>query len=296
MRIPGLHTGFNKNPIGFATRTALNDKGSSSGGFNLFTAIFILCLAIIALVDFFKTDKSSAENNDEVGKETNNKEIVSRDSTTSGFLKSKNGKYLYTVDKNGCSLRGIKEITSELVIPESIDGKAVRVVSSSIFESHKEIIESVIFPNTVNRLEYRSFSQMKALKRVVLSKGISILPMDSFIDCDALEEIVIPDGVKCVQSFAARNCVNLSRIIIYSDSIMITDNSFSNSVTQPLSYGYKNIRQELVGKSDYYKAGYGAMDTDSKSDKKEVTIYAHSGSETEKIAQRYGYRTAMLQE
>lgn len=39
MRIPGLRTGFNKNPVGFATRAALNDKSTSSdgGGFDFLT-------------------------------------------------------------------------------------------------------------------------------------------------------------------------------------------------------------------------------------------------------------------
>ena len=216
----------------------------------------------------------------------------------SGFYESKDGNYLYTVNGNDCSLRRVNKYSSEFIIPETIDEKSVRVVSATVFQAGKDIIERVVFPNSVKYLEYKSFIDMKMLKSVVLSGGISIVPMYSFVHCDALEEIIIPKGISSVQSLATQECMSLKRIMIYEDNLILTDGSFSdivNSITSNSAYEYP--RYKLDGTPDYrYNlvkkdtgiAVYGEV-------RKGLTLFVHPGSATEKIAKQYGYNTEVLE-
>ena len=215
-----------------------------------------------------------------------------------GYIKSGDGKYLYTINGIECSLRGVFENSSELVIPENIDGKKVSVVSTTVFAAGNEYIESVVFPNTVKYLEYKSFVKMKKLKKVVLSGSMSIIPMDSFVDCDALEEIVIPEGVTSVQNAATHDCANLKRVVIYEDNLILTESSFVDIVTRANNLKFRYPYQKLDGTPDYrYNPVYevsGGIISGKRRDN--ITLFVHCGSATERMAKKCGYNTAIIEE
>ena len=215
-----------------------------------------------------------------------------------GYIKSGDGKYLYTINGTECSLRGVFENSSELVIPENIDGKIVSVVSATVFEAGKEYIESVVFPNTVKYLEYKSFVKMKKLKRVVLSSSMSMIPMDSFVYCDVLEEIVIPKGVFSVQNTATHDCANLKRVVIFEDNLILTESSFADVATRTSKNEFHYPYKKLDGTPDYrYNPVYEvAGDIVSGKRRDNVTIFVHRGSATERIAKQCGYTTAIIEE
>lgn len=148
----------------------------------------------------------------------------------------------YTENFNdSITINSIPKNTQNLIIPESIEGKAVtdinyelnldniryiklpskfRKYPESIFSNCKNLYEVYISDGTCV-IDNGSFALKKNLKKVHLPKNIDIIPSSCFFGCENLTDINL-ENVKEIQSNAFCKCTNLKNIKL-SDKLKLVD-------------------------------------------------------------------------
>lgn len=171
---------------------------------------------------------------------------------TSGldFMISEDGSYYI--------LFGINESAVDVVIPPSHEGVIVKEIGEGAFMSD-EILESLIIPSTVEKINGYAFNNCKNLKSV--SVGASLKEIDKYAFCglSSLEELVvdpnnvnldsrnncnavietstntllvgckttiIPDTVEIIGKYAFYGCSQLNNLVIPSSVVTILDMAF----------------------------------------------------------------------
>lgn len=145
--------------------------------------------------------------------------------------------YLYENMEDGVRITGWNDgISSELVIPESIDGVTVVEIAENAFSASS--LTAVKIPTSVKRIGKGAFSECSSLNRVELPDGITELVENMFSGCISLEQIVIPESVVLIGERAFENCEALSSIELPENVTELGGYAFSgcsllNDVTLP---------------------------------------------------------------
>lgn len=137
-----------------------------------------------------------------------------------------------------------EEISGELTVPSTVDGKTVFSVGGEAFRESK--ITSLTIPSSVKKLEYKAFYGCSSLSKINLGQVESI-SFDVFDDCTSLKEITIPKTLKYGGANGSfRGCTNLKSITLEQGLTVIPDTFLEEtpieSITIPSSV--KNIGYE----------------------------------------------------
>ncbi len=94
----------------------------------------------------------------------------------------------------------------DIVIPDTVDGMPVISVEFSNFangaHNNSLDIESIVMPDSVQRLSMMGLSGRTSLKSVVMGSGITEIPTSMFRDCTALSEVVLPANIQYIRAWA----------------------------------------------------------------------------------------------
>ena len=103
--------------------------------------------------------------------------------------------FAYTIDENGnVVITTYKGQSSTVVIPETIEGRAVVTIGASSFKSN--VATSVYLPNTVTSIDNAAFYQCDKLEQIILSENITKIGSYAFEGCISLKHITIPATTK----------------------------------------------------------------------------------------------------
>lgn len=130
---------------------------------------------------------------------------------------------------------GSKQITiigyngtdTEVVVPESIDGKRVVKIGGWAFANQKNI-KSISIPAGVTEIGTYAFKGCSGLSRVSMSSGVKKLAEGAFRDCTSLSSIHIPETVTEIGTDAFYGCISM------------TTASIPASVTRIGSYAFRD--------------------------------------------------------
>ncbi len=132
--------------------------------------------------------------------------------------------FLYETYENGNI--EIKEYIGKekhVVIPEYIDGHKVVAIykyaflGKRFYKQPKNDIESLTIPGTIKEIEENTFSCLKELRSVKISKGVEVIGEGAFGSCDSLEKVEIPRSVEEISGYAFWYCDSLETIEIPSN-------------------------------------------------------------------------------
>ena len=123
---------------------------------------------------------------------------------------------------NGRLLR-MKNITPILRIPDGIHTIAASVIcwyeGDEYDHSHRayqrdDIIEELILPEGLKRIEGEAFKNCDSLRTIQFPKSLEEIGYEAFSDCKSLTEIVLPEGTKeiGIRAFAACKSLRVIRI------------------------------------------------------------------------------------
>lgn len=107
-----------------------------------------------------------------------------------------------------------------------------------------ELIESVIFPNTLKRIESNSFTNDTALKSVQFNEGLEYIENNAFIGCVALTSVNLPQSLLQTDSDCFSGMAELNVMVNGETSFHTTGNSngLNGSVVNVvISYGVEKI-------------------------------------------------------
>ncbi len=96
---------------------------------------------------------------------------------------------------------GCKEGFSNITIPKTYNGKAVKKIASYAFYNYKSLI-SITIPSTIESIGDGAFAECTSLKTVNLEDGIELIESEAFKKCKSLEKIVIPESVTRIEEGA----------------------------------------------------------------------------------------------
>lgn len=122
----------------------------------------------------------------------------------------------------------IESGTNKLIIGSNstVVPKSVSIIGEEAFWGR--IIEDIVIPNSVTKIERGAFLYCKSLKNVIIGDGILTIEDSTFDHCEKLKEVVIPKSVTCIRNFAFSYCKSLEKVII------------GNSVKSIGSYVFRN--------------------------------------------------------
>ncbi len=156
----------------------------------------------------------------------------------------------YSVSNGTVTLTGHSDdLSGEVVIPETIGGKAVTGLGGYLFQDMTEItavkipesvtsfgygifwgctaLESVNIPNGVTVLNSSTFKGCSNLKSIELPKNLTSIGSSAFSGCAALETINIPNGITKIENSTFSGCSSLKSIELPENLISIGSSAFN---------------------------------------------------------------------
>ena len=126
-----------------------------------------------------------------------------------------------------------EEISGELTVPSTVDGKTVFSVGGDAFRDSK--ITSLTIPNSVKKIGYNAFERCTNLSKIDFGQVESI-SFDTFSNCTALKEITIPKTLNDAGlSGAFIGCTNLKSITLEQGLTVIPDTIFEQTPIESIT-------------------------------------------------------------
>ena len=104
-------------------------------------------------------------------------------------------------------------LLSEVEIPASFDGSAVKKISDNMFRGDTHIV-SVVIPEGVKEIGASCFRECSNLVSVSLPSTITTIGSEAFQYCEKLESVKIPSGVTKIEPDTFSRCYSLSEVVI----------------------------------------------------------------------------------
>ena len=147
------------------------------------------------------------------------------------------GDWEYRILDGACEITKYKGTQSNLVIPETLDGRAVRYIGEDAFFGNDHL-KSVKIPGNVQRIGDWAFASCNSLTSVTISPGVTNIGEFAFYGCTSLTEVTIPGTITDFGRCAFDGCKSLRSVVISEGAASIGEYAFSDctsltSVTIP---------------------------------------------------------------
>ena len=126
-------------------------------------------------------------------------------------------------------------------IPSSYQGYPVRVIGASAFENN-ETLQSVVIPNSIQRIEKNAFANCNHMVHCVIGNGVTSIGAAAFNGCFELTNITIPISVTSIGDRIFYNCSGLTNIMVEdgNQKYHSTGNCLIETESKTLIAGIKN--------------------------------------------------------
>ncbi len=148
--------------------------------------------------------------------------------------------FVYTDDDySGIRITGYTGNATEVVIPESIDGKKIYSISSYSFSGCKNIT-SIRIPDSVTQIANCAFQNCSSLTSIDIPDGVYLIGGMAFWGCSSLANVSIPDSVAQMESsvfsgtpWLAEQFEQNEGLAIANHILVDADENLSGNITVP---------------------------------------------------------------
>ena len=145
---------------------------------------------------------------------------------------------------------GDAKALSEIVIPETYEGKTVSTIADEGFRNCTALT-AVTLPESITVIGHFAFDGCSALERITLKSGVRSIGEWAFSNCAALADIQLPDTLESISGCAFAYCDSLKKVtlpnsvtsvgwFLFSNSAGITDVKFGSGITDIGKYTFRN--------------------------------------------------------
>ena len=122
----------------------------------------------------------------------------------------------YSVDdKADVVIDGYDGSVTDVEIPETIEGLAVRTIGANAF-SDSEDLKKVTIANSVTSIAYYAFENCTSLTELNFPEELLRIDFDAFNNCDSLTKVELGEKVEIISYSAFNHCDNLEGIYVDS--------------------------------------------------------------------------------
>lgn len=145
--------------------------------------------------------------------------------TATAFAES--AENLYKFDETTGTITGVKDTTiTEALIPETINGVAVKAIGTRAFFDCRDSLKTVSIPKGVTSIGKEAFYCCRQLESVSLPNGLQTIGKNAFRTCEILKDVNIPSTVNYIGDCAFGHCYKIESLTIPSGITEIIDNTF----------------------------------------------------------------------
>lgn len=138
--------------------------------------------------------------------------------------------FTYKIDsvKGYVTITGYNGNFGDVLIPNEIKGYTVTVIGGSAFKNNN-IVQNIVLPNSIQKIETEAFYGCKNLKNIVLANGLQDIQSNAFAWCESLDNIVMPNTVINVGKEAFIGCKTLENLSLSNKLSVIKENTFKEN-------------------------------------------------------------------
>ena len=141
-------------------------------------------------------------------------------------VKTDTAKFGYVlISENEIKINKCIPKSTEIVVPEKIDGYTVREIGDSLFEGYYTVTE-VRLPDTVTVIGKSAFKGLKKLSTVKMPESIRTIGASAFEGCTALSEINLYK-VEKIGAAAFKDCVGLASVTVPATASCVETEAFA---------------------------------------------------------------------
>ena len=130
----------------------------------------------------------------------------------------------FTIDQRGY-ITGYTGTDTDLVIPETVDGTAVKGIAQGAFQNNWDI-QSVSFPSGLDEIEADAFQKCGSLVRVQFAAGLQTIGERAFAYCTHLTNVELPEGLTTMGANAFGECERLESVKLPGTLRQIPEGAF----------------------------------------------------------------------
>lgn len=130
----------------------------------------------------------------------------------------------FTIDQRGY-ITGYTGTDTDLVIPETVDGTAVKGIAQGAFQNNWDI-QSVTFPSGLEEIEADAFQKCGSLVRVQFAAGLRTIGERAFEYCTHLTNVELPEGLTTMGANAFGECERLESVKLPGTLRQIPEGAF----------------------------------------------------------------------
>ena len=142
--------------------------------------------------------------------------------------------WIYTEEDDGTiTLNCYKGKNTKVIIPNSVNGKSVKIVKNKTYAHiYMKILDTIWSRDICSDETIRGYYQLqKTIKEVAITKGVEEIGEFAFVGSSVLNKITVPDSVTIIGRQAFADCTALSNIVIPNHTISIGDEAFYNCIS-----------------------------------------------------------------
>ena len=137
-----------------------------------------------------------------------------------------NSTYSYVIEDDGTvTITRYSGTDTDIVIPQSIDGKMVTSIGDSAFYRCSDLT-SITIPEGVTSIGSFAFYDCDGLTSISIPEGVMSIGDGTFMFCSGLTSISIPEGVTSIGDSAFSGCIGLTSINIPNSVTSIGGSAF----------------------------------------------------------------------
>ena len=148
---------------------------------------------------------------------------------------------------------------SEIVIPETYNGKKVVAIADNGFENCTNL-KAIVIPESVKSIGNYAFSECSSLTKVTMNNGVTSMGMYAFSDCTSLASIKLSENLENIGDYAFYRCSSLVSVSISDSVVDIGTNAFGEC--EVLSYNEYDNAYYLGNQNNPYHTLMKAKNTD----------------------------------
>lgn len=187
------------------------------------------------------------------------------------------------IDSSSVEIAGYNGGKTEVVIPESVNGRKVVSIGNEAFMEN-QTITSVVVPDTVTTIGDSAFFACRSLSSINMPKQLKKISKSAF-GATSIQEFVAPDSLLEIGDVAFSDCENLKSVTLSKDLQIIGNTAFFACPKMTkiiIPENVKKIGRYAFGYKDYGtdKGGYKSPMVDPvKNDKFLISCYKNTAGE-----------------